>query len=275
MNNSDILKIALKAAVSAGNTLIEHNRDNIKISQKESLRDIVTEIDKISENKIINILKNYNSEIPILTEETGIIEGKKENVRWVVDALDGTVNYVNSIPHYGVSIAFIENDFPIVGVIFNPTSTELYYGAEDIGVFKNQRRIKISDKPHTGGLFTVAFSGKNHDPKNRIDEFLKFGEINDISRGCLRTGSAAMNLAYLAEGRFSGCWGKANKIWDVSAGILLAKLAGANVNLTEVNKNNNLVSYLAAVPSSWKIIYEKIEKTINLDTINNRCHSMN
>ena len=275
MNNSDILKIALKAAISAGNTLTDHNRDNLKISQKESLRDIVTEIDKISENKIINILKNYNSEIPILTEETGIIEGKNENVRWVVDALDGTVNYVNSIPHYGVSIAFIENDFPIVGVIFNPTSAELYYGAEDIGVFKNQKRIKISDKPHTEGLFTVAFSGKNHDPKNRTDEFLKFGEINDISRGCLRTGSAAMNLAYLAEGRFSGCWGKANKIWDVSAGILLAKLAGANVNLTEVNKNNNLVSYLATVPSSWKIIYEKIEKTISLDTINNRCGAIN
>jgi len=264
MNNSETLKVALKAAVEAGNILNEHNKDNLKVSQKESRRDIVTEIDKMSENKIINILKDFNSEITILTEESGIRKGKKENLTWVVDALDGTVNYVNNLPYYGVSIALLENNNPIVGVIFNPVTEELYYGAEGIGVFKNQKRIKVLDKSFEEGLFTVAFSGKNHDPKNRVDEFLKFGEINDNTRGCLRTGSAAINLAYLAEGRFAGCWGKANKSWDISAGILLAKLAGAKVIFTEESEKDHLVSYLAAVPSSWEILYKKIGKVIGL-----------
>ena len=264
MNNSETLKVALKAAVEAGNTLIEHNKDNLKVSKKESLRDIVTEIDKITERKIINILKDFNSEITILTEESGISKGKNENLTWVVDALDGTVNYVNNLQYYGVSIALLEKNTPIVGVIFNPITEELYYGAEGIGVFKNQKRITVLDKPFEEGLFTVAFSGKNHDPANRTEEFLTFGEVNDSSRGCLRTGSAAMNLAYLAEGKFSGCWGKANKNWDISAGILLAKLAGAKIIFSDRNEENNLVSYLAAVPSSWEKLYEKVGKVIGL-----------
>jgi hypothetical protein len=82
----------------------------------------------------------------------------------------------------------------------------------------------------------MAFSGKNYEATKRVDEFLLFGKINDSSRGCLRTGSAAMNLAYLAEGKFGGCLGKANKIWDVAAGLLLAKLAGSNVQFKEVDK---------------------------------------
>jgi myo-inositol-1(or 4)-monophosphatase len=264
MNNSETLKVALKAAVEAGNTLIEHNKDNLKVSKKESLRDIVTEIDKIAEREIINVLKDFNSEITILTEESGISKGKKDNLTWVVDALDGTVNYVNNLQYYGVSIALLENNTPIVGVIFNPITEELYYGAEGIGVFKNQKQISVLNKPFEEGLFTVAFSGKNHDPVNRTEEFLKFGEVNDSSRGCLRTGSAAMNLAYLAEGKFSGCWGKANKNWDISAGILLAKLAGAKMIVSEKNEESNLVSYLAAVPNSWEILYQKIGKTLGL-----------
>jgi myo-inositol-1(or 4)-monophosphatase len=264
MNNSETLKVALKAAVEAGNTLIEHNKDNLKVSKKESLRDIVTEIDKIAEREIINVLKDFNSEITILTEESGISKGKKDNLTWVVDALDGTVNYVNNLQYYGVSIALLENNTPIVGVIFNPITEELYYGAEGIGVFKNQKQISVLNKPFEEGLFTVAFSGKNHDPANRTEEFLTFGEVNDSSRGCLRTGSAAMNLAYLAEGKFSGCWGKANKNWDISAGILLAKLAGAKIIFSDKNEESNLVSYLAAVPSSWEILYEKVGKVIGL-----------
>ena len=145
-----------------------------------------------------------------------------------------------------------------MGVIFNPYSNELYYGSDGLGVFKNQKPLKIMDRIPEECLFSMAFSGKNYEATKRVDEFLLFGKINDSSRGCLRTGSAAMNLAYLAEGKFGGCLGKANKIWDVAAGLLLAKLAGSNLQFKEVDKEKHLVNYIATIPKAWNLISSNI-----------------
>jgi len=259
MNREQVLKVAMYAAVEAGNLLLEHSNDFLKASPKESLRDIVTEVDKCAEEKIIEILKDYNPYSTILTEESGTISGKNEKNHWIIDALDGTVNYVNHIPFYAVSIAFIEDNSPVVGVVYNPMSSDLYYGAEGIGIYKNHTKIKSKDRIAEECLFAVAFSGKKYEPATRSEEFLMFEKVNDSTRGCLRTGSAAMNLSYLAEGRFGGCWGKANKIWDVAAGILLAKLSGATVEYRYVSKEKNLVSCIATVPSAWNFIKEKIK----------------
>ena len=258
MSKVEYLETALKAAVSAGNLIEERHKDILNVSKKESLRDIVTHVDKLAENQIIDILKDYDKNIPILTEESGLIQGKTEKTYWIVDALDGTVNYVNHIPFYAVSIALFDKNKITVGVIFNPYSNELYYGSDGLGVFKNQKPLKIIDRVPEECLFSMAFSGKNYEATKRVDEFLLFGKINDSSRGCLRTGSAAMNLAYLAEGKFGGCLGKANKIWDVAAGLLLAKLAGSNVQFKEVDKEKNLVNYIATIPKAWNLISSNI-----------------
>jgi len=265
MVREEILEIALKAAVSAGNLLELHYNDLLNISTKESFRDIVTEVDKMAENKIIEILRGFDSNISILTEESGHVNGDSDNRFWVVDALDGTVNYVNHIPFYAVSIAFYENNMPIVGVIFNPSSNDLYYGGEGLGVFKNRNTLKIKDKNPQESLFTVSFSGKNYEPSKRNDEYILLGEINDLSRGCLRTGSAAINLAFLAEGKIGGCWGKANKLWDIAAGLLLSKLAGSKIKFKEVDNEKHLISYLATAPSSWDFIYKKVNKLLNME----------
>lgn len=259
MNREQVLEVAMSAAVAAGNLLLEHSNDFLKASPKESLRDIVTEVDKYAEKKIIEILKDYNSNSTILTEESGRISGKNEKNYWIIDALDGTVNYVNHIPFYAVSIAFIEGNSPTVGVVYNPMSSDLYYGAKGIGIYKNQTKIKSRDRIAEECLFAVAFSGKKYEPATRNEEFLTFEKVNDSTRGCLRTGSAAMNLSYLAEGKLGGCWGKANKIWDVAAGILLSKLSGAIVEYRYVSKEKNLVNYIATVPSAWNFIKEKIK----------------
>lgn len=257
MNREGKLEVAIKAAVASGKLLLEYYSDTFGVSVKESLRDIVTEVDKMAQQRIVDILKNDDSAITISAEEQEQPSEGNAGVYWVVDALDGTVNYVNRIPFFAVSIAFIENFRPTIGVIYNPMSEDLYYGALDAGVFKNQKRMKVKDRPPQECLFSVAFSGKSYDVAARKDEFLLFAEVNDHSRGCLRTGSAAMNLAYLAEGRFSGCWGKANKFWDVAAGLLLAELAGAKVKSREVAKEKHLVTYLASVPSAWEFISQK------------------
>ena len=88
---------------------------------------------------------------------------------------------------------------------------------------------------------------------------MAFGKINDGTRGCLRTGSAAMNLCYVADGRFGGCWGKANKLWDIAAGLLLAKLSGARVGYRIVDKDKRLVNYVSAAPTAWDFVTQELD----------------
>ena len=252
MDRGQVLEVAIKAAVAAGNLLVDHFNDVLNVSVKESLRDIVTEVDKIAENKIIETLLSFENEFSVITEEHGNICSGDKSSYWVIDALDGTVNYVNQIPFFAVSVAFVHNQRPLIGVIYNPMANDLYYGAEALGVFKNQQKIRVEDKPPEECLFAMAFSGKSYDPQKRREEFLLFGEINDSSRGCLRTGSAAMNLAYVAEGKFGGCVGAANKLWDIAAGLVIAKLAGGKLKYTPVDSNGYLVNYLATVPMAWE-----------------------
>ena len=145
----------------------------------------------------------------------------------------------------------------MIGVIYSPLFDEIYYGAENIGVFKNQKAIRVHDKKPSDSLFTVSFSGKNYDPQRRNEEFIMFAEINDSTRGCLRTGSAALNLAYMAEGKFGGCWGKANKLWDISAGLAIAKLAGAQIFTQEVDAKKHLANYIAAPQQNFDFLKDK------------------
>jgi len=259
MNIEKSLEVAIKAAMSAGKILNENYKETIQTNTKESNRDVVTEIDKIAESNALDILKSFDSKISIISEEHGDIGGSTD-LCWVVDALDGTVNYLHQVPFFCVSIALIQKNNPVIGVIYSPLFDEIYYGAENIGVFKNQKKINVHDKQPTDSLFTVSFSGKNYDPQRRNEEFIMFAEINDSTRGCLRTGSAALNLAYLAEGKFGGCWGKANKLWDISAGLVIAKLAGAHIFTQEVDVKKHLANYIAAPQQNFEFLKNKATK---------------
>ncbi len=251
MTQNATLEIAINAAVTAGNALLQHYGTGLHPQQKESLRDLVTEVDTLSEQEIINIIREKDPIHGILTEEQGFI-GPKTDDYWVVDALDGTINFIHEIPLFCVSIAFIQNKKPIVGAIYNPLSEELYYGATGIGCFKNQISLKRNDCPLSQSLLAQAFSGKAYDPQNRLKEFETFGRLNDLSQGCLRTGSAAMNLAYVADGKLGGCFGKANKFWDIAAGLLFAELAGATISYTLVDTEKHLIDYIAAAPTCYQ-----------------------
>ena len=240
MNRTQLMEAAIAAAVPAGNLLMHHYNDRLDVAHKESLRDVVTQVDKLAENQIIRILSGFDDSLAIVTEEQGQVHGGKDvESYWIIDALDGTVNFVNHVPFFCVSIAFVESGSPVVGVIYNPMVNDLYYGAKGVGAFKNQTKLAVKDNPPNECLFSAAFSGKSFEPARRRDEFLLFGEINDHSRGVLRSGSAAMNLAYLAEGKLGGCWGKANKFWDIGAGLVLADLGGAKVQFKEVDKEKD------------------------------------
>lgn len=265
-DNRAILEAAIQAAVPAGDLLMKHYQDVLKVSNKESIRDIVTSVDQLSEQGIVESLSGFDSGLAIVSEEQGQARGRgDEKDYWLIDALDGTVNYVNRIPVFCVSIAFVRNGNTAVGVIYNPFANDLYYGADGIGAFKNQGKLSVRDKHHSECLFSAAFSGRNYDPQRREEEYRLFGEINDQTRGVLRTGSAGMNLAWLAEGRLGGCWGKANKQWDIAAGILIAGLAGAKSTCRFVNSADRIVSHVASVPSAWEFAYGRTRSVLELE----------
>ena len=241
------LHTALSAAVSAGNALRAHSGDFLHLKQlsKESHRDIVTEIDRLAEDTAIAKIREFDKN-PIVAEESGesvAIDPQRDSF-WVIDPLDGTVNYVHHIPLYAVSIAFIEKGIPTVGVIYNPALNELYYGGDGLGVFKNHSRIAAAGRPLEGALCSITFSGAKYDT-DRNSEFDLFQKLNDATAGCLRTGSASVNLSYLAEGKLDIAIGRHTKLWDVAAGLALARLAGAEVDFTFVDKKKYLLHYRA------------------------------
>lgn len=264
MKNELLMQIAIKAAMSAGKILLQNYGDLKEISQKQSYRDIVTNIDKQAENAMIEILYDFDPNISIITEEQGKIINSSQNKYWLIDALDGTVNYVNQIPFFSVSVAYVENNVIIASAIYLPFYDDIYFGAREVGVFKNHKKIKSKDSSLESSLFAVTFSGKNYDSVNRSNEFQLFSTINDNSRGCLRTGSAALNLAFLAEGRLNGCWGKAAKFWDVAGGILLAELSGCKVSLVKNSQKSENCSYLATGEQLWNEVFPAVRDTLNL-----------
>ena len=259
MNYEKLLEIAISAAMRAGTSLMDNYRQTIPIDTKESARDVATAVDRLAEQEVFAVLRGFDERLPILSEEHGMQGQDTGAGHWVVDALDGTVNYLQQVPFFCASIAYVVAGEPVVGVVYAPLVDDIYYGAKGVGVFKNQHKIKTPDRAPHESLFSVTFSGKSHDPAHRLDEFALFAEVNDQSRGCLRTGSAALNLAYLAEGRFNGCWGKANKEWDISAGLLLAQLAGAQVLLACKDANLHLFNYLAAPPRNFAWLQPRVQ----------------
>lgn len=259
------MEVAIKAAVSAGTILMRYYDEKVEVSSKESSRDIVTEVDKLAENNIIEILKQHDDSISIITEEQGRIYHKSENKYWLIDALDGTVNYMHRIPFFSVSVAYVEDGVTQTAAIYSPMFNDLYYASRTTGAFKNDKALTMKSVSYAESLFSVSFSGKSYDPNERDDEFILFSEINDTSRGCLRTGSAALNLAYLAEGRFNGCWGKANKHWDTAAGLLIAELAGAKITTKKLDDEGKFISYLATAPSIYNEVQKKVKKVLQID----------
>jgi myo-inositol-1(or 4)-monophosphatase len=252
------LETAINAAVAAGELLMEHYGKVYKTKNKESLRDVVSDIDRLAESTVLSILEEADPGCTILTEEEGVI-GPGGSSLWIVDALDGTVNYIHQIPFFCVSIAYWVDDRPSVGVIYNPFMRELYFAEKGAGCFVNQTRLRLGDSELCHNLTAMAFSGKAHNPSTRHKEFEVYGQLNDVSQGCLRTGSAAMNLGYVAHGKLCLAIGKANKLWDVAAGLLIAEESGAVVSYTITDKERLLVDYVAGTPLSHEKVFKEIE----------------
>jgi myo-inositol-1(or 4)-monophosphatase len=223
------LSTAIRAAHEGGKILRDFYGRLDRVQRKDSsFRELVSEVDVLSERKIIETVQKAYPQSAVWSEEAGVVGTPSAGVSWIVDPVDGTVNYMNGIPFCAVSVACLVDGRLFASVVHNPFTREYFYAQEGLGVWLNETPIRVSaTRSLAEALLSCAFSSKTN--PGRDMEYLAFGRLNDLSRGCLRTGSAAMNLAYVACGKFSATWGRKLKVWDVAAGLLLVKEAGGSL----------------------------------------------
>ena len=219
-----LLDIAITAARKAGFIInkASENLNLIKIEHK-SLNDLVSEVDRASEKKIIETIQSRYPKHAFLAEESGT-QGNS-NYLWIIDPLDGTTNFLHGFPVYCVSIALKINDKIEYGVIFDPTRNDLYVAARGNGAFLNDRRIRVSvNHDLISSLIGTGFPFSAKKDFNLYTEIFK--KLMPMTAGIRRPGAAALDLASLACGRYDGFWEMGLKPWDVAAGAILVKEAG-------------------------------------------------
>ncbi|HHQ69605.1 MAG TPA: inositol monophosphatase [Halothiobacillaceae bacterium] len=224
-----MLNIAVRAARSAGD-IIDRNRHRITDLTIESKQrnDYVSDVDRQAEASIINTLTRAYPDHAILAEESGDQGQGESDYRWIIDPLDGTTNFLHGIPHFAVSIALEHQGKLLLGLVYNPVTEELFVAERGNGAFLNNRRIRVTKRRGLEGALLATGIPFNQDRnfKRFIDTTSAFyGPIS----GVRRFGSAALDLAYVACGRFDGYWEYGLKPWDVAAGALLVREAGGVV----------------------------------------------
>ncbi|MFT4635916.1 MAG: myo-inositol-1(or 4)-monophosphatase [Arenicella sp.] len=226
------LEVAKRAA-RLGGDIINHgakNLSSLKIEQK-TLHDYVSEIDRNSEKAVSNAILDAFPDHQIVGEEYGKI-GADADVQWVVDPLDGTTNFLRGIPHYAVSIGVLVNKQLVHAVVYDPAKNEMFCASKGEGASLNGATIRVSSLTSPrGGLFAtgVPFSGDN---LANVDKFTNtmVDLLNQHTSGIRRLGSAALDLAYVAAGRYDGYWEPNLKIWDIAGGALLVTEAGGEIS---------------------------------------------
>lgn len=227
MTRELLLEAALHAATEAGSILERGFGTSFDIASKEGRHNLVTEYDLASENCIINVLQSYTPTASVLTEESGEHAGSGE-VTWVIDPLDGTVNYAHGIPIFCVSISAVIDGDIIAGVIHHPLLQETFTAVAGGGAFLNGERIHVSRTALlSDAILVTGFPYNVHEnPRKCIDTF---GDILSLGIPIRRLGSAALDLAYVAAGRFDGFWEVELQPWDMAAGALLVVEAGGRL----------------------------------------------
>lgn len=189
--------------------------------------DLVTEVDHLSEEFVLGEIRRDFPDHHIFSEEIGIIQGDDENI-WYVDPLDGTVNYAHHIPIFCVSIAYAAHGTLSLGAVYDPMRDEMFLAERGKGAYLNGRPLRVSSATELQrSLLVTGFPYNAWDTPQ--DNFANFVKLGKLTQGVRRLGSAALDLCYVAAGRFDGFWEMALNPWDVAAGGLIAEEAGARV----------------------------------------------
>lgn len=229
--------------------------------QVKGRNDLVTEVDKGSENIISEGLKKKYPDIPFLGEEFGSRPGETltEKPYWILDPIDGTTNFSHGFPVFSVSLALVENGQPVLALVVEIVRDEWFYAVKGKGSFLNGKPIKVEDVPFSQTLIGTGFPIADFSHLTQFQQTL--GEIIQQNHGARRAGSAATDLAYTASGRFNGFFEYGLKPWDMAAGILLVREAGGIV--TDYFGGNNMLEtghLVCGAPSVHRKVSEIITR---------------
>ena len=258
--NSPQINLITKACMKASRSLIRDfgEIEKLQVSFK-SPGDFVSSADKRTEKIIIDELQKAHPEYCIITEERGIINESNKDNKWIIDPIDGTINFLNGIPQFAISIGYEENGEVKCGAIFDPIKNEMFTAEKGNGAFLNNSRIRVSNKKKISDALLVT-GGPKHSSIRKDEIFEEFIEISKkIFLPIRKFGSAALDLAYVASGRFDGYWQSELNYWDVAAGEILVKEAGGFVNYFNQDKSNPIKRNIIAANSN---IHEDLKALI-------------
>ncbi len=258
--NSPQINLITKACMKASRSLIRDfgEIENLQVSSKGP-GDFVTSADRRTEKILIEELQKAHPDYGIVTEETGIINRSNIKNRWIIDPIDGTLNFMNGIPQFAISIAYEEENEIECGVIFNPIMNEMFCAEKGNGAFLNNSRIRVSNKKKINDALIVT-GGPKVESKIKDKIFSEYINVSNNVSSVRKFGSAALDMAYVACGRFDGYWQRELKYWDVAAGIVILREAGGFVDFFEVDKNSTLKKNILATNS---YIHEDLRELIN------------
>ena len=242
---SPILNMMIKACEKASKVIIRDfgEVENLQVSKKGP-RDFVTKTDKRVEQILIEELSKTKKNYSFITEETGVIKNSNNEAFWIIDPIDGTVNFMHGIPHFAISIALKVSGELRSGIIFDPIKNEIFFAEKNNGAFFNNQRIRVSKKIN---LDECLFSSNNHGVKYATPK------LNMRNSGC-----AALDLAYVGCGRLDGSFYDKINIWDVAAGILIVNEAGGKVN-DIIEMDDKTFNIRVANTNIYQKMLEKIE----------------
>ena len=228
------LNIMIKASEKASKILIRDFGEIERLQvKKKGPSDFVTNADLKAEKIIINELIKGKPNFSILSEENGFKKNKDIENTWIIDPIDGTINFLHGIPHFAISIGLLSKGEMKSGLIFDPIKNEMFYAEKNNGAFFNNERIRVSKKNELSECL-FATGGK------------KYNAINQISTR--KSGCAALDLAYVASGRYDGFCQSNLNLWDIAAGLIIIKEAGGIINDINLNNHKNL-NVIASSPN--------------------------
>jgi len=233
------LNIMIKASEKASKLLIRDFGEIEKLQvSKKGPKDFVTNADLKAEKIIIEELKKARPNYSFITEENGIKINKDKNNTWILDPIDGTINFLHGIPHFAISIALKSYNEIVTGLIFDPIKDELFFAEKENGAFFNNHRIKVSKKKELDDCL-----------------FVTGGKINQETKLSYRkSGCAALDMAYVAAGRYDGYFQHDLNIWDIADSIILIKEAGGMLNEIDLSKNKNIKIIASSTDINSKLL---------------------
>ena len=249
--NSPLMNVMVAAARKAGRALIRDfgEVENLQVSRKGPA-DFVTQADTKAERILRDELSRTRPHYGFVMEESGVIEGPDKTHRWFIDPLDGTTNFLHGLPHFAVSIGLEREGQLVAGLVFNPITDDMFMAEKGQGAWLNDRRLRVSARRELNVALIatgIPYQGKPGHEAFSSELTLMMNEV----AGVRRFGAAALDLAWVAAGRFDAFWERGLSPWDVAAGIVILREAGGQV--TDLSGGHDVLEGGAILASNTQL----------------------